>query len=827
MNSLYLQVILVSYALINTICLIVICLLWLRLRRRFSGIGFWLAGYGLQFAGAIPILLRGVIPEVIPVMLGDGLTLAGAIFLYIGLERFVGKPSPQWPNAVLMLAFLLSQGYFFFVHPLLAARNINISLIVLAVAGQCAWLMLRRVDAQTLPFTWEAGVVFLGFCTASLMRIAVNIALPVGDDFFPSNILDLLVVISYQMLFIALTFTLSLTVNFRLSGDLERDIAVRKKVQGALQESEEKFSKAFHSSPDAILIVRARDSEILEVNESFCRLSGYSREEAVGNSPILLSLWVNPKDEDKCFSLLKEKHRVRDLEYDFRSKSGSVLNCLFSGELIDLAGELHILSIIRDITEKKQAEETLRLSEAIFRGVFEHSAEGLFIIDVLEGGKFRVRESNRTQERISGIPRDQLDGRLLEEVFPPETAEAMRANCLRCVERGSAISLEESIELPTRRVFVHTTLAPMRDQSGRIYRIIGSTLDISERKWAEQILHLRLTLWEYATEHKVDELMQKALDEIERITDSSISFYLFVMEDETTLPLQAWSTRTLQEFCRTEAKGMHSDLQHAGVWADCIRERKPIIHNDYSALPNRRGMPEGHATVLRELIVPTFHGGRIGSVLGIGNKTTPYEERDAELLSSIAEIVWVIIDHKRTEEEIQHLQKRLEQMAVHDSLTGLYNRHFLDATLKRELARAGREKYPVSFIMIDIDRFKQVNDTFGHKAGDAVLQNLSSLLLANSRASDIIFRFGGEEFLAVLPKVKVDLASRIAEKWRKKFLESTTLLGYGGVRATISCGISVFPRHGTTGMDLIVNADHALYQAKEAGRNQSAVWSGP
>ncbi len=260
------------------------------------------------------------------------------------------------------------------------------------------------------------------------------------------------------------------------------------------------------------------------------------------------------------------------------------------------------------------------------------------------------------------------------------------------------------------------------------------------------------------------------------------------------------------------------------MWAECIRQRQPVIHNDYPSLPDRKGMPEGHARIIRELVVPTFHGGRIVAVLGVGNKSLPYEQQDAELLLSIADILWVIVDHKRTEDEIRSLQQKLEEMAVHDSLTGLYNRYYLDVTLKRELARAAREKYPVSFVMIDIDRFKEVNDTFGHKAGDAVLQNLSSLLVSNSRASDIIFRVGGEEFLAVLPKVKVDLALQIAEKWRKNFVESTLLLGYGGVKATISCGVSGFPRHGTTEADLITNADLALYQAKAAGRNRSLIW---
>ncbi|MBN2086523.1 MAG: diguanylate cyclase [Anaerolineales bacterium] len=824
MDPPYVLIVILSFVVLNAICLVVIVLLWLRIRPRFSGADFWLAGYCLQFCGAVLILLRGALPPVLPVIAGNGSLVAGAILVFMGLERFVDKRGPQIQNAFVFMFFLAVHAHFFFLSPNLAARNINISITLLIVFGQCAWLLFRRVEPGMRGFAWGTGLVFVGFCLVSIFRIAVDLALPVGDDFFHSNTLDLLALIAYQMVFIALTFTLSLMVNLRLFGDLERDIAIRRIVETALRESEEKFSKAFHSSPDAMLIGRVRDGRLLEVNDSFCRLSEYTREETLGHSASELSLWADPSDEDQCTKTLIQNRRVRELEYTFRTKSGEIRQCLYSGEIIDLAGERHILSVVRDITERNQAGERLRRSEQNFREVFENSAQGIFILDVEGEGKFRIRESNLALGRTAGFSRDGVDGKLLEEAFPAGAAQAMRASCLRCLTEGNPVSTEDGFELSSGRKFLHTTLAPVHDSAGRIYRIIGTTLDITERIWAEETLRLRLTLWEYATQHTMEQLLQKALDEIEGITGSPLSYYHFVAEDQASLSLQSWSTRTRNEFCKAKEGMRHANLAAAGSWAECIRQRRPVIHNDYASLPDRWGLPEGHPGIVRELAVPTFDHGRIVAVLGIGNKSCPYEQQDAEHLLSIADILWVIIDHKRTDDEIRALQQKLEEMAVHDSLTGLYNRYYLDVTIKRELARAAREKYPVSFIMIDIDRFKEVNDAFGHKAGDAVLQNLSSLLLANSRASDIIFRVGGEEFLAVLPKVRVDLALQIAEKWRKNFVKSTMLLGYGGVKATISCGVAGFPRHGSSEADLIIYADKALYQAKAAGRNRSLIW---
>jgi diguanylate cyclase (GGDEF)-like protein/PAS domain S-box-containing protein len=823
MNLLDARTVMISYILSNAINAIVIFVLWLQNHKRFAGIGFWLADYFIQFAAVILIVLRDSMP-VASILLGNSLVIGGTILLYIGLERFVDKRGPQLQNAFLLAAFLAAHAYFLFVYPSLEARNINLSISLIAICGQGVWLMLRRSTRELRPVTFGPGLVFAAYCLASLLRIVVDLFVPSGNDFFHSNVYDTLVLMTYQMLFVGLTFTLILMVNRRLFKSLEDDINLRGKVEEALRLSEEKLSKAFHASPDAVLITRASDGRLLEVNDGFSRLTEYSREEALASTTIQLALWANPQDRATYLAALEKNRSIRNDEYDLRTKSGRILHCQHSGEFIFLNGEAHIVSVVHDITERNQAEEILRRSEANFREVFDNAAQGIFIIEVIADGDFRIRDVNPAQEMLSGILRENSRGMLLDHVLQTGPAQALRVHCLRCLEAESSIAVEEEVDLPAGRKYIYTTLAPVRDETGRIYRIIGSTLDITERKRVEEILHLRLNLWEYAAAHTVDELMQKSLDEIEGITGSPVGFYHFVEEDQRTLSLHAWSTRTLREFCTAQGQGMHYDLDRAGVWADCVRERKPIIHNDYNSLPNRKGMPEGHAKIVRELVVPTLRGGSVVSVLGVGNKPSEYEQKDVELLSYIADIVWVIIDRKRTEEKIQRLQSQLREMAIHDSLTGLYNRHYLAETLKRELARATREKYPVSFIMIDIDYFKRVNDTFGHKAGDEVLEKLAAQLLASSRASDIIFRYGGEEFLAILPKAKGETAHLIAEKWRKNFHESTMLLEHGGVKVSISCGIATFPRHGEIGVELIAHADQALYQAKTAGRNRSVVW---
>jgi diguanylate cyclase (GGDEF)-like protein/PAS domain S-box-containing protein len=193
-----------------------------------------------------------------------------------------------------------------------------------------------------------------------------------------------------------------------------------------------------------------------------------------------------------------------------------------------------------------------------------------------------------------------------------------------------------------------------------VKRALEEAKQIAERKRLGDVMKLRLELMEYAVTHSLEEFLQKTLDEIGALTDSPIGFYHFVEPDQKTLSLQAWSTRTEKEFCVAKGKGMHYGIDEAGVWVDCVYERRPVIHNDYLSLLHRKGLPEGHAPVIRELVVPIMHESHIVAILGIGNKPTEYTEKDVDLVSFIADVAWEITKRKQAEELLHENQARLD-----------------------------------------------------------------------------------------------------------------------------------------------------------------------
>jgi len=175
-------------------------------------------------------------------------------------------------------------------------------------------------------------------------------------------------------------------------------------------------------------------------------------------------------------------------------------------------------------------------------------------------------------------------------------------------------------------------------------------------------------------------------------------------------------------------------------------------------------------------------------------------------------------------EQIQALQHRLEEQALHDPLTGLYNRRYLQAVMQQELARANRQQSFVSLLILDIDHFKRINDTFGHLAGDYVLQILATEMRSRIRQEDVACRYGGEEFVLLFPGLPPDNAYQRAEDLRRVIKALSIPWENQILQITVSVGIATFPLHGDGENTLLHLADKALYLAKMAGRDRTVPW---
>jgi len=207
--------------------------------------------------------------------------------------------------------------------------------------------------------------------------------------------------------------------------------------------------------------------------------------------------------------------------------------------------------------------------------------------------------------------------------------------------------------------------------------------------------------------------------------------------------------------------------------------------------------------------------------LGILRVDSPHENNftteDLRFLTTIADVGAVAIENAQ-------LYERLEQLAIKDSLTGLYLRRYLLERLTVEVSRQIRRKGELSFLMFDLDKFKQYNDKFGHVAGDIVLRAVGMILSDFFRQpGDLVCRYGGEEFCVLMPDCPKTKAAELAEALRRRIAEQTIILRREKTRITVSIGVASFPKDAINPKELIHKADLALYQAKEKGRNQVCV----
>ena len=599
------------------------------------------------------------------------------------------------------------------------------------------------------------------------------------------------------------------------------DITERKKTEANLEAGRNLMTATLDVLPVGVCLTD-EGGYYRMMNDAYCAIYEYDREEMLGQHYSV----IMPQDQ----IALANAHYTRLLSGDIgipverkrQRKNGSIVyieaaNALVEGE----SGQKMVITTVRDITERKETEEALRESEERSALVLEGSQLGYWDWNIETG---QVQRNARWAEML-GYTLQEIEFNVKQwtDLHHPDDRAAAWQSIQDHLEGRTP---EHRIEYRMRtknggyKWILDQAKVVKRDSQGKPIRMSGTHTDITERKRGEEIIRLRLRLVDYTTTHTLYELMQKALDEIGELTDSPIGFYHFVAEDQNSLSLQAWSTRTLAEFCEMEGERLHYSIEEAGVWVDCVRQRKPIVHNDYAALTHRKGLPDGHADVIRELVVPTLRDGRVVAILGVGNKPFEYDEQDVGLVSYIADLVWSIIEQKRTNEQIQQLNSQLERLAMMDELTDLMNRRAFFIQGEKEISRAQRQQTSLSLLMLDVDVFKKVNDQYGHAAGDYVLQHVSRKIVENVRDMDMVARMGGEEFSVLLPNTESEDAVKLAERVRQAVEQESCQFQDQLIGVTVSIGVASYSKNISNLEAILKHADDSMYRAKNRGRNR-------
>jgi PAS domain S-box-containing protein len=312
-----------------------------------------------------------------------------------------------------------------------------------------------------------------------------------------------------------------------------------------------------------------------------------------------------------------------------------------------------------DITSRKQNEEALRKSENKFRILFEHSPIGKSITSI--DGTIQL---NKAFCALLGYSEVELEGTNWRNITHPEDYEVTNWNLDSLLTgRNESVRFEKRyLHKSGEVIWADVTVFLERDLQGQPAFFITNVLDITEKKKFEEVNSARMRILNNSYHMDFDELLLEILAEAEKLTQSKISFLHFIEDDQENILLKSWSKQTQDYFCKVNANSSHYPLSIAGVWVDCVHERKPVIHNDYASLLHKRGMPDGHAIIVRELVVPIFESNNIKAIIGVGNKTEYYDQNDVNTIELIGNLTWDIARRKMADEALAKSESRLRDL---------------------------------------------------------------------------------------------------------------------------------------------------------------------
>jgi len=581
------------------------------------------------------------------------------------------------------------------------------------------------------------------------------------------------------------------------------EMASRKReAELALLESESRYHMLFEDSHDAVYVT-SLEGKVLEANPAMLSLFGLTREEMLGADAH--SFYANPEDRSRFQRTIERSGTVADYEIELRRGSGETMDCLLTtsvrrgadGAIVGYHG------IIRDVTQQKQAERALFESERLYRSIFELSPEAIVLLD--RKGTF-LAANDRLADWL-GYTSDEVVGRkLLDMPFFTVRSKAtvLKMFLRRMSGRPVAPYDLEFVARNGRSLVGRIVGTVVRDDHGRPEADIAMISDVTEQRRAEDALkESRLKIEGlHGTARRLEACETE--DEVCRVTVEAAKDVLGFprcvvthVDDGELRVRRACSDVSAQ----CDASG---DVVTNGPMFEAISSRSSVVFHEKEAT----ACSESVFGLTCGICVPL---GAEGVFCAGSPDICRYVDEDVRLLE-------LLLGHTGESLRRIRLLDRLREQATRDPMTGLYNRRYFSEAVKRETDRSRRYGRGIGFLMIDVNGFKSINDTHGHHVGDDVLRAVATFLEGHVRTSEMVVRFGGDEFLVLLPEC-TDEIEMVRDRLADSFATWVADVGIFDFELGVAIGAAVWSPYAKTSIEeTIALADVRMYEDKRRQR---------
>jgi diguanylate cyclase (GGDEF)-like protein/PAS domain S-box-containing protein len=565
------------------------------------------------------------------------------------------------------------------------------------------------------------------------------------------------------------------------------------------------------------------------VNPAALALTGFEADEVLGRNFHGLvhhkKADGTPYPEEECPINATLRHGIRHRAADdvFWTKAGDPIPVEYVTTAIEQAGQIMgAVGVFRDITLRKRREAEIKRAYQYLNNIFDNSAESIGIVDA----QGLVIKWNKASEEIFGYTSEELTGQAANVLYADKDELANMVISLR--REGYVRQYEITMRRKDGSTFpCSLSIRVLRDDDHNNIGSVTVARDLTEQKDREEKLHttnarLQTLVDETDLRNRQMSLLQEMSDVFQACqtsgeTYSAISHFVPQFFPDYAGALYILNnSANLYEMTATWGETAALELVFGNDECWCLRRTRIFLVADSRNTMNCRhvagSLPGSY------LCVPMMAQGEVMGIFHLCKASAASPEQ----IHAIGQFATAVAERMALALANLKLRETLRNQAIRDGLTGLYNRRYLEETLERELSRNKRQGTHLGVIMLDLDHFKEYNDTYGHHAGDELLCALGQLIQDQIRHEDIACRYGGEEFLLIIPgaprEIVLERAHELNLSVRGLHKQSPSLRAI-----TVSAGVALFPAHGASGRELIKAADAALYQAKEAGRDRVVV----